>query len=98
MAAAYPPSGEVVPFGPGQPQLVPSRRTDLGCHGVADGRFRGLAERLKSKEALQIAGRPQESRIPDLRRAARREGTAPLIGSRGISGVSAGRARSFTVT
>ena len=54
---------------PNDPPLLPSRRTDLGCTGVAKGLSGGLAEGSQGTIYLQIAGGPQGSRTPDLRRA-----------------------------
>jgi hypothetical protein len=55
MGSGYPPSAIVVPFGPTAPQRLPSRCKDLGCKGVADERFGGLAKCSQSTIALQMS-------------------------------------------
>ena len=59
----------VVPADANEPQPLAPERTDLGCRTVADGRFGGRAEGSWGTISLQIAGGPQGSRTPDLRRA-----------------------------
>ena len=44
----------VVPLGPEEPQPVPSKRTDSGCKGVAEGAFRRLAKGSQNTISLQI--------------------------------------------
>ena len=48
MGVAYPTGAIVVPFGPEEPQRIPSRCTDLGC------RFGGLAEGSQATIYLQV--------------------------------------------
>ena len=54
MGMAYPTGAIVVPFGTSKPQSSPSRRTDWGCMGVAEGAFRHLAEGSQNAISLQI--------------------------------------------
>ena len=56
MGVAYPAGAIVVPLGPEKPQPLPSRRTDLGCKGVADERFGGFGEGSQNAIFLQMAG------------------------------------------
>src|SRR5450759_2259829 len=80
------------------PQPVPSRRTDLGCTGVADDHFEGLAEGSERTTSLQIHGGPQGSRTPDLRRAKAALAQLSYRPTRGVSVARPTRASRRTLT